>query len=330
MASRARSISRGGLAAALVCLAGPVGGATAQVTIRSGPSGPVNDNNPAFTFDGAARFECRFHPAPQGVRRCESPERPAEGAEYAFPLEDGDYVFEVTGFDSIGNPMGSDSRSFTVDTHPPETQITGGPGNTTDTTAVFQFSAAGATGTHCRLDGGAWSPCGSPQTYLGLSLGPHRFEVTATDAAGNQDPTPAAHAWEVLKPGLVIPSTVRLATSLARELVQIRRALSKLRLRALARKRTIVLRTFDALTAGTVEVRARTRVRQGARRRWIAVLKGKREVPAAGRHRVRVTVTKKGRRLARRRQSLPLELRLSFTDLARRSLWATSKLTLKR
>jgi hypothetical protein len=101
-------------------------------------------------------------------------------------------------------------------------------------------------------------------------------------------------------------------------------------LRALARRRTLVFRTFDALTAGTVEVRARARVRQGTRRRWIGSLKGSRRVPDAGRHRLRATVTRKGRRLAQRRQRLPLELRLSFTDLAGRSLWATSKLTLKR
>jgi hypothetical protein len=60
------------------------------------------------------------------------------------------------------------------------------------------------------------------------------------------------------------------------------------------------------------------------------VITGKREVPDAGRHRIRAKVTKKGRGLARRRQRLPLELRLSFTDLAGRSLWATSKLTLRR
>jgi hypothetical protein len=326
MTCRPGRISRGVLVAVLTCLAGPVGGAAAQVTIRSGPTGPVNDSNPAFTFDGAARFECRFHPAETNFRPCESPERPAEGAAYPLPLPDGDYVFEVRGF----NPDGSDSRAFTVDTVAPQTEITGGPGDTTASNAAFLFSAPGATSFSCRLDGGAWQVCGSPQTYSGLSLGGHRFEVTSVDAAGNQDATPAAHAWQVLRPGLVIPGTLRLAKSLAKELVQIRRALSKLRLRALARRRTIVFRTFDALTAGTVEIRARARVRRGARRRWIPVLKGMREVPAAGRHRVRATVTKKGRRLARRRRSLPLELRLSFTDLARRSLWATSKLTLKR
>jgi len=223
------------------------------------------------------------------------------------------------------------AQEYTIpDTQPPDTRITGGPSDTTDTTAVFSFSADDAVGFSCRLDAGPWEPCGSPKSYSSLGLGPHRFEVTSFDAVGNQDPSPAAHPWQVLKPGLVIPGTVRLATALARELVQIRRALAKIRLRALARRRTVVFKTFDALTAGTVEIRARARVRQGGRGRWIATLKGKREVPGAGRHRVRAKVTNKGRRLARRRRSLPLELRLSFTDRAGRSLWATSKLTLRR
>jgi hypothetical protein len=223
------------------------------------------------------------------------------------------------------------AQEYTIpDTQPPDTRITGGPGDTADTIAVFSFSADDAVGFSCRLDGGAWEPCESPKTYAGLSLGPHAFEVAATDAAGNADPTPASHAWQVLRPGLVIPGTARLARSLARELIQVRRALAKMGLRALARRRTLVFRTFDALTAGTVEVRARARVRQGTGRRWIGTLQGRRRVPDAGRHRLRVAVTKRGRRLARRSQRLPLELRLSFTDLVRRSLWATSKMTLKR
>jgi hypothetical protein len=223
------------------------------------------------------------------------------------------------------------AQEYTIpDTQPPDARITGGPSDTTDTTAVFSFSADDAVGFSCRLDAGPWEPCGSPRTYSGLRRGPHTFEVTATDAVGNTDQTPARHAWQVLRPGLVIPGTVRQATALARELVQIRRALAKLRLRALARRRAVVFRTFDALTAGRVAIRSRARVRQGARRRWIGTLKGKRTVPGAGRHRLRATVTKKGRRLARRGERLPLELRLSFRDLAGRSLWATSELTLKR
>jgi hypothetical protein len=328
MPSRPWTISRGILTAIVIsaaCLAAPVGGASAQVMqITSGPPDPTNDNTPQVTFLPPAG-QCRLLPVMPGFSLCTSP-FPQAGAEYAIPLPDGDYAFEVKASET-DQP---DRHEFTIDTVPPQTQITGGPGDTTDTTAAFFFSASEPAGFSCRLDGGAWESCQSPKTYPGLSLGGHRFEVTATDAAGNQDPTPAGHAWQVLRPGLVIPGTVKLATSLAKELVQMRRVLSKLRLRELARKRTVLFRTFDAITAGTVAIRARARVRQGARRRWIATLKGKREVPGAGRHPVRAKVTKKGRRLARRRRSLLLELRLSFTDLAGRSLWATSKLTLKR
>ena len=216
---------------------------------------------------------------------------------------------------------------YTIPDAPPDTTITSGPGDTTDTTAVFFFSASEAASFSCRLDGGQSTPCNSPQRYSGLSFGRHRFEVTAVDAAGNQ--ASDEHVWQVLRPGLVIPGTVKLATALARELVQMRRTLVRMGLRKLARRRGIRFKTFDAITGGTVEVRARARPRSRPRRRWVPALKGEREVPGAGRHPVRARVTKKGRRLARRRKSLPMELRLTFTDLAGRSLWATAKFKLR-
>jgi hypothetical protein len=330
MKSRPGPISRGALAAVLAAVALPVADATAQQTTSgSGPAGPTNDNTPAFDFTGpgGARFECRLPPLIQEFSACTSPFRVGE-AEYTIPLEDGDYAFEVK---TAGETeLEASRRQFRVDTVPPQTQITGGPGDTTDTTAVFFFSASEAASFLCRLDGGAWSPCDSPATYRGLGLGRHRFEVTAVDAARNQDPTPAEHAWQVLRPGRVIPGTVALATALARELVQMRRALVRMGLRPLARRRFIRFKTFHAITAGTVDVRARARVRSRARRRWIPVLRGEREVPDAGHNPVRARVTKKGRRLARRRKALRMELRLTFTDLAGRSLWATAKFRLRR
>jgi hypothetical protein len=332
MTPRPWPISRGVFAAVLAAvtwLALPAAGAMAQQATRidSGPTGPTNDNTPQFTFTPASGVECRLFRQGEGPPAFTPCSSPFPQAEYVIPLPDGGYVFEVRAGE--GDPEPS-RREFTVDTTSPQTEITGGPGDTTDTTAVFRFTASEGAAFSCRLDGGPWGPCSSPQSYSGLSLGRHRFEVTAADAAGNQDPTPAEHAWQVLRPGLVIPGTAKLAAALARELVQMRRALVRMGLRRLARRRTVLFRTFHSLTAGTVEVRARARVRSGARRRWIAVLRGEREVPDAGRNPVRATVTKKGRRLARRRRSLPMELRLSFTDLARRSLWATAKFKLRR
>ena len=39
--------------------------------------------------------------------------------------------------------------------------------------------------------------CDSPQTYKKLKVGKHRFQVTATDLAGNADPTPARKTFKI-------------------------------------------------------------------------------------------------------------------------------------
>lgn len=304
--------------------------AAPDTTITSPPVGLTSNTTPQFNFSSTedGTFECWIHRPGDTVPNFGSCTTP----HTVLPaLTDGTWVFDVAAIDTANkrDPVAA-TETFAVDTTPPETTITGGPGDTTAATAVFLFSAPGAARFSCRLDGGTWQPCSSPHTYPTVGLGPHGFEVSAVDAAGNEDPTPAQHTWQVLRPGRVIPGAVEQATALVKELVQMRRALARIRLRTLARRKAILLRTYDALTAGRVAVRARTPVRRGRSRRWIGVLTGRREVPDAGRHRIRARVTKKGRRLARSRRALPLELRLSITDLAGRSLSATSKLTLRR
>lgn len=92
----------------------------------------------------------------------------------------------------IGAPGGPD-------TAPPETVINSSPPSIVNgTNAEFTFSATEAGSTfQCALDGAAFGSCASPQTYMGLTEGTHTFQVRASDAAGNTDPTPASRTWTV-------------------------------------------------------------------------------------------------------------------------------------
>jgi hypothetical protein len=119
-----------------------------------------------------------------------------------------------------GTPTTSEDYSWSFTTgdttrppDPPETTITSGPCGpiykdgdiywlpcqpTTSTTATFDFSSSIANSTfECSLDSAAFTSCTSPQAYIGLSDGTHTFQVRATDASGNTDPTPAGRTWTV-------------------------------------------------------------------------------------------------------------------------------------
>lgn len=89
----------------------------------------------------------------------------------------------------------------TGDDDPPETRIDKGPKKkSSKRKAKFHFSAdeAGAT-FECKLDKKAAKPCSSPFKVKRLKRGKHQLTVTATDAAGNIDPTPAVHRFKVKK-----------------------------------------------------------------------------------------------------------------------------------
>jgi hypothetical protein len=87
------------------------------------------------------------------------------------------------------------------DTEPPETTITGAPKDKTKKkTASFQFGSSEPGSTfECKLDDGAFQSCSSPRNVK-VKKGKHSFQVRATDAAGNIDPTPATDTWKVKKP----------------------------------------------------------------------------------------------------------------------------------
>jgi len=86
-----------------------------------------------------------------------------------------------------------------ADCEPPGTTIDAAPADPTNAAAPrFRFSATGGgTGFECAVDGGAFAPCSSPASLAGLVEGPHGFSVRAVDAAGNEDPTPAAAGFTV-------------------------------------------------------------------------------------------------------------------------------------
>jgi glucosylceramidase len=81
----------------------------------------------------------------------------------------------------------------------PDTSIDAGPSGTTGLgAATFEFSSAEPGSTFaCSLDGGQFASCTSPHHVLGLGNGEHRFEVRATDPAGNVDDSPAIRTWTV-------------------------------------------------------------------------------------------------------------------------------------
>jgi hypothetical protein len=131
----------------------------------------------------------------------------------------GTHTFEVSAVDEIGQ---SDPTPATytwtvvepapVDTTAPETTIVSSPEATTtlaDATFTFSANETGAT-FECRLDSTLetdWeTDCVSPYLATDLELGPHTFEVRATDLAGNTDATPATHTWTI-EADIVAPDT---------------------------------------------------------------------------------------------------------------------------
>ena len=173
-----------------------------DTAISGGPSGPTNATSASFDFTTGAgiAFECRldgaaFAPCGTGTSGSKSLTGLSEGVHtFQVRARNGDFVDRVPA-----------TRTWTVDVSPPDTAITSGPlegAVTTLTTAAFAFEStepADAT-FECRLDGGAFGPCTSPENLTALPAGPRRFEVRARDAAGNVDPTPASRSWSVQAP----------------------------------------------------------------------------------------------------------------------------------
>jgi len=167
-----------------------------ETTIASGPANgsTTNDRTPAFGFsssEAGSSFECKVDGG--SFAACSSPNTTAA-------LADGAHTFKVRATDHAGNTDPTPaSRSFTVDTHAPNTKLTGGPPPvTTKHTATFKFkSTERGSSFKCKLDRQRFKRCRSPKTYKHLKRGKHAFKVEAIDRAGNVDRTPAKRSWRI-------------------------------------------------------------------------------------------------------------------------------------
>jgi hypothetical protein len=179
-----------------------------QTSIDRGPAGPVSVTSAAFDFSASesAAFECRLDgpgAATGAWSPCESP------APYQ-QLAEGQYTFSVRAGDAAGNVDATPaSRSFTVDTTPPQTSIDadhvsiGRPSPDERPAAQLAVSSTESDSTFaCRLDApggavGTWAPCSATPRYTDLADGDYVFHARATDAAGNADPTGATYDFTV-------------------------------------------------------------------------------------------------------------------------------------
>ena len=165
-----------------------------QTSIDVAPADPSSDPSPTFEFsasEGGSTFECRLDGGAWSA--CSSPES-------LSGLADGSHSFQVRATDAAGltDPTPA-SHAWTVDTVTPNTSFDVVPPDpSNDDAPTFEFSA-NETGSsfECRLDGGAWGACSSPETIGLLADGSHTFDVRAVDAAGNVDPSPDSHTWTV-------------------------------------------------------------------------------------------------------------------------------------
>ena len=169
-----------------------------DTTIDSGPSGTIGADQATFAFSGSpavitAKVQCKIDA--EAFADCSSP-------KVFSGLADGEHTVSFRAEDITGNQdLTPATRTFTVDTTPPDTTIDAGPTGTIDVDeATFAFSGDPAGDTakiQCRIDDDPFADCSSPRRFNGLAEGSHTVAFRAEDVVGNQDPTPAVRDFTV-------------------------------------------------------------------------------------------------------------------------------------
>jgi hypothetical protein len=182
-------------------------------SISGHPLDPSPGKSASFRYsssESASKFECRLTPTEAAFAPCDT-----QPKTYAS-LADGDYEFEVRAIDAAGNVQPAPTAfqwtvdNSLVDTAPPETAIVSRPPDPSPSPiATFTYSSSEpGSSFQCKLDGGNFSSC--PATgisYSGLADGPHVFQVRATDASNNVDPSPAGYSFVIALTAAPPPSS---------------------------------------------------------------------------------------------------------------------------
>lgn len=175
-----------------------------------------------FTFtanEPDVTFECALDGAP--FTPCDT------AVEYSFEeFEVGRHTFAVRATDFEGNTGPVATYEWTI--LGVITTITAGPafepgapgepasgGDTTATTATFEFAANAADATfRCSLDLGPFVACTSPRTYQNLAVGEHLLRIVATDPeTGREELEAAEYEWTVITGTDVVPPDTQILTA---------------------------------------------------------------------------------------------------------------------
>jgi len=177
------------------------------------PTATIDSHLPALTNNGAASFT--FHASePSSTLSCQVDSGPAADCTaggVSYSVGAGQHTFTVTATDQAGNlDPAPPSFTWTVDETAPDTTIDSHPSAlTTSNSPSFTFHASEGSTFVCQLDSQAPASCnGGTASYSGIGEGVHTFSVTATDLAGNADPTPATFTWTVDTTAPPTPSIV--------------------------------------------------------------------------------------------------------------------------
>jgi hypothetical protein len=170
--------------AAITVLAAP--------TLTSTPANPSANTSPTVGFAGAGvSYQCALDSTT--FTACTSPQS-LKALNANTPLTAGAHTFKVHAVQ--GRSTGADiSYAWTLNTSAP-TIGSSPPSISASTSPSVAFSHSAYGTFKCQLDGGGFTTCTSPASYIGLASGAHTFQVEAIDSDGVAT-SAAVYSWTI-------------------------------------------------------------------------------------------------------------------------------------